>query len=78
METHFQEIRLVIAKLSRMRQNKAEGEAGMNGWLNYVVLLNVGNFLSRWTTVSFSINVFVVSVSYIGISIYVVTICHLR
>jgi hypothetical protein len=47
METNFQEIRVVIADLVRLRQSKAEGEPGMYRGLNCVVLLTVENLLSR-------------------------------
>jgi len=77
METHVQEIRFVIASLPRLGQNKGEGEASVYRGLNIVVLLNVDNFLSRRTTVSFSMNIFVVSVPYVDISIYVVATSYL-
>jgi len=77
METYFEEIQFVIASLPRLGQNKGEGEASVYRGLNCVVLLNVDNFLSRQTTVSFSMNIFVVSVPYVGISIYVVATKYL-
>jgi hypothetical protein len=78
MKTHFQEIRFVIASLPRLGQNKGEGEASVCRGLNCARLLNVDSFLIRRITVSFSMNIFVVSVSYVGISIYVVATSYLR